>query len=40
MPALDAQDLAFIAGEAQTRACATGKWGMSDQKEASAIGEE
>jgi hypothetical protein len=37
---LDAQDLASIAGEAQTRASATGKWGMSDQKEASAIGEE
>jgi hypothetical protein len=40
LPTLDAQDLAFIAGEVQTRASATGKWGMSDQKEASAIGGE
>jgi hypothetical protein len=40
MPTLDAQDLALIAGEAQTRASATGEWGTSDQKEASAIGEE
>jgi Uncharacterized alpha/beta hydrolase domain (DUF2235) len=38
MPTLDAQDLAFIAGEAQTRASATGKWGMSAEASANLSG--